>query len=81
MAEYKYNFPVFASAVNIQSELKHAAGEIVEASFEPEGSLKQAIEILDAQECLENAWRFIDEETRNVAFAMHYKKNAERGYY
>lgn len=80
---YTYNFPPNRRAGSIVEQLKHAAGELIEAACEP-NLLDMAIEMLDVQECVEGALRRL-EGTRpgivDLAHRRHYAKNSERGDY
>lgn len=83
MNEYEYQFPRNNRAGCIDEQLKHAAGEIVEATAEV-GCVPCAVEIMDAIECLEGALRAIDDNcpgTVTAAYIQHYKKNKARGDY
>ena len=81
--KYAFNFPPNKRAGSVAEQLKHAAGEIVEASFE-EGNhwdWDQIMEILDAIECLEGALRNFDLEDVQMVMAKHHCKNFHRGDY
>lgn len=81
---YRYNFPPNRRSLNdAYGQLKHAAGEIVEAALEDDDILC-AIECLDVIECMEGALRAL--EARNegcvdVAMECHRDKQRKRGDY
>ena len=80
---YINNFPINKRAGTAYDQLKHAAGEIVEAAAEND-PLRQAVEVLDAIECLEGALRAIESDypkTIKLAYKSHFDKNNERGDY
>lgn len=78
---YVFNFPKNNRAGDWECELKHAAGEVVEActaltTYERIG------EILDAIECLEQALRGLTGVYGlQDAYEAHYQKNRARGDY
>lgn len=81
MHEYTYNFPPNNRAGAWEGELKHAAGEIVEACTALT-TYERLVEILDAIECLEQALRgMAGEYGLQDAYRAHYRKNKARGDY
>lgn len=81
METYTFNFPKNNRAGDWEVELKHAAGEIVEActAFT---TYERLVEILDAMECLEQALRTMTGEYGlQDAYKAHYAKNRARGDY
>lgn len=80
---YRRNFPFNRRTGSVVEQLKHAAGELIEAACEP-NLLKMAVEMMDAQECLEGALRRLEETSPDIvdlAHEKHYEKNLERGDY
>ena len=78
---YRFNFPKNNRAGNWETELKHAAGEIVEACTALT-TYERTVEILDALECLEQALRqMCGRNGLQDAYDAHYKKNEARGDY
>lgn len=79
--EYNFNFPTNNRAGSWEVELKHAAGEIVEActAFT---TYERTVEVLDAIECLEQALRqMVGDYGLQDAYTAHYRKNYARGDY
>lgn len=78
---YTFNFPPNNRAGSWENELKHAAGEVVEACTALT-TYERTIEVLDAIECLEQALRqMVGEYGLQDAYTAHYRKNAARGDY
>lgn len=81
MTSYQFNFPPNNRAGDWECELKHAAGEVVEACT-AHSTYERVIEVLDAIECLEQALRGIaGPNMLDDAFTAHYAKNKARGDY
>lgn len=79
--EYTFNFPKNNRAGSWEVELKHAAGEIVEACTATT-TYSRTVEVLDAIECLEQALRdLVGSYGLKDAYEAHYKKNRARGDY
>lgn len=80
---YRYNFPPMDNAGCWDYELKHAAGELVEACTAYTTG-ERIVEIMDVIECCENALRDLtgnSESMIQTAYRTHHRKNDERGYY
>lgn len=79
--EYYFNFPPNNRAGDYVTELKHAAGEIVEA-MDARTTYERIIEVLDIIECCEQALRgMTGEYGLKDAYEAHYMKNKARGDY
>lgn len=78
---YTFNFPPNNRAGSWEHELKHAAGEVVEACTALT-TYERTIEVLDAIECLEQALRqMVGYYGLQDAYTAHYRKNEARGDY
>lgn len=77
---YAFNFPPSRRTGCYDEQLKHAAGEIVEASVEQD-PLAFYVEVLDAVECLEGILRQAPASMLRRAMEQHYGKCAGRGDY
>lgn len=84
--EYKFNFPKNKRAGFPMDQLKHAAGEVVEASvvLNSDNRPRFLDECMDVIECMEGILRKYSEccpETLNAAYWYHINKNIQRGDY
>ena len=83
MREYVRNFPDNRRWGSLETQLKHASGEIVEA-MGARNFNDVAMELFDAMECLEGALVKLSEVNEIAvmrAYKMHLKKQEERGDY
>lgn len=81
--QYHYNFPPMEQAGCWDWELKHAAGELVEACTAMTTG-ERILEVMDIIECCENALRDLtgnSEKALQAHYRMHHGKNEVRGYY
>lgn len=80
---YKFNFPPMEKAGTWDMELKHAAGELIEARGALD-EMEAAMEIMDVIECCENALRAVLRNNASelaTVYQTHHYKNEVRGYY
>lgn len=83
---YEFSFPKNRRTGFPEEQLKHAAGEVVEASvmLNSDNRVRFLDECMDVIECIEGILRTYDEHNPEIladAFKYHIEKNRARGDY